>query len=200
MTALPAADYLVEFGPGGEVGPSRRSDGPSTAGNAVDRVAEAYTNGFEKGKSAARATLELSLRSQKIQFERELKAARGAWAKEMGETLAQRLTSGLQEGERRIAEAVARILKPFLGTEIHRQAIADLHESLDGLIALAPGPVLEISAPPDVLEGLRRHLAEKVAAVSYHPSDDCDVRVTAGATVLETHFASWIAKIEEATR
>jgi hypothetical protein len=107
---------------------------------------------------------------------------------------------GLREGEQRIAEAAARILKPFLASELHRQAMADLNECLDALIAKAPGLALEISAPPDVLEELRQQMADKVAAVTYQISDDCNVRVTAGATILETHFASWMAKIEKATR
>lgn len=202
MTALSAADYLVDFGADGEIAPnrSRPPDGVSAAESSAGRIAEAYTSGFEKGKAAAHAAFEINLRARRAEFEEELNAARSAWAAEIGKTLAEQLTLGLREGEQRIAEAAARILKPFLASELHRQAMADLNECLDALIAKAPGLALEISAPPDVLEELRQQMADKVAAVTYQISDDCNVRVTAGATILETHFASWMAKIEKATR
>ncbi len=99
-----------------------------------------------------------------------------------------------------MAETTARILKPFVAAEFHRQAIAELRASLDALLATDSGVSLDISGPADVLEVLRQHLSGKTATVTYTPSDDCDVRIVAGQATLETRLKDWMAKLDEATR
>ncbi|NJO34038.1 MAG: hypothetical protein HC869_13745 [Rhodospirillales bacterium] len=99
-----------------------------------------------------------------------------------------------------MAETTARILKPFLATELHRQAVAELQVSLGTLMAADQGISLDISGPADVLEALRQQLSGKAVRVTYTPSDDCDVRIVAGPATLETCLKSWMAKLDEATR
>ena len=106
----------------------------------------------------------------------------------------------MQEFEGRVAETTARILKPFLAAELHRQAIAELQSSLDMLMATDSGVSLSISGPADVLEALRQQLSGKTATVTYTPSDDCDVRIVAGSAALETRLKDWMAKLDEAMR
>ena len=141
-----------------------------------------------------------SSRSRRAEFAAQLAAERQEWATGTGEELANRLLAAVQEFEGRVAETTARILKPFLAAELHRQAIAELQASLDMLMATDSGVSLSISGPADVLEALRGQLSGKTATVTYTPSDDCDVRIVAGQAVLETRLKGWMAKLDEATR
>ena len=52
----------------------------------------------------------------------------------------------------------------------------------------------------DVLDALREQLSGKTTAVTYTPSDDCDVRIVAGQATLETRLKDWMAKLDEATQ
>jgi hypothetical protein len=106
----------------------------------------------------------------------------------------------MQEFEMRVAETTARVLKPFLAAEIHRQAIAELQANLDALLTTDSGVNLSITGPADVLENLRQHLADRKVTATFTPADTCDVRVVAGAATLETQLKSWMAELEEATR
>jgi hypothetical protein len=114
--------------------------------------------------------------------------------------LANRLQAALAELEGRLAQTTARILKPFLEAELHRQAVAELQASLNVLVSTEPGVCLQISGPADVLEALNAQLAGKAVNVTYTTNDSCDVKIVAGQATLETRLKSWMDKLQEAMR
>ncbi len=202
MIAVPAAHYLADFSTDGDRRSPHASGGraENDSATAAVKIDEAFARGIDDGRAAAESEFEAKLEEQRAEFAEQLAAARQEWAAGAGEELANRLLLAVQEFEKRVAETTARILKPFLATELHRQAVAELQASLDTLMATNQGVSLVISGPADVLEVLRRQLSGKVASVTYTPSDDCDVRIVAGPATLETCLKSWMAKLDEATR
>ncbi len=201
MSAVPAARYLTDFGAAGDARPPHAGGMPvkpdSTAAAKLD---EAFARGVEDGRAAAEAEFEARLEEQRSEFDARLVAERQEWATSIGEEMANRLLGAVKEFEGRVAETTARILKPFVAAEFHRQAVDELRASLDALLATGSGVSLDIRGPADVLENLKQHLAGKMAAVTYTPSDDCDVRIAAGQATLETRLKHWMAKLDEATR
>jgi hypothetical protein len=200
MSAVPAARYLTDFGAGGDAraqhaGVSVKTDTPAAA-----KLDEAFARGVDDGRAAAEAEFEAKLEEQRAEFDAQLAAERQEWATSIGEELANRLLGAVKEFEGRVAETTARILKPFVAAEFHRQAIGELQASLDALLATDSGVSLGISGPADVLEVLRQHLSDKTATVTYTQCDDCDVRIVAGQATLETRLKDWMAKLDEATR
>jgi hypothetical protein len=163
-------------------------------------IDEAHAKGFESGKAAAEAQMAAKLEEREVAHRQELSSARAAWVQLESGALAEQLARGLQELEARLAEATARILRPFLGAELQRRAIADLVESLTALRAQEKAATICISGAADLLEALRAQLAGKVDNVDYRPSQSCDMHVTFGQTVLETRIGAWMARIEEAMK
>lgn len=201
MSAVPAARYLTDFGAAGDArAPHAGSMQAKTEITAAAKLDEAFARGVDDGRAAAEAEFEARLEEQRTEFDARLAAERQEWATSIGEELANRLLGAVKEFEGRVAETTARILKPFVAAEFHRQAIAELRASLDALLATDSGVSLDISGPEDVLEVLRQHLSGKMATVTYTPSDDCDVRIVAGQATLETRLKDWMAKLDEATR
>jgi hypothetical protein len=201
MSAVPAARYLTDFGAAGDGrAPHAGSMQAKSESTAAAKLDEAFARGVDDGRAAAEAEFEARLEEQRTEFDARLAAERQEWATSIGEELASRLLAAVKEFEGRVAETTARILKPFVAAEFHRQAIAELRTSLDALLATGSGVSLDISGPEDVLEVLRQHLSGKMAAVTYTPSDDCDVRIAAGQATLETRLKDWMAKLDEATR
>lgn len=203
MSAVPAARYLTDFGAdsdarahNGVARPSSKDDSAAAAA----KLDEAFARGVDDGRAAAETEFEASLEAQRAEFAAQLASEREEWAAGIGAELANRLVAAVKEFEVRVADTAARILKPFLAVEVHRQAIAELQASLDVLMATDADVSLSISGPADILDALRQHLAGKTAAVTYTPGDDCDVRIVAGQAVLETCLKNWMAKLEEATR
>jgi hypothetical protein len=200
MSAVPAARYLPDFGADADAGRMRASGGPDTNGTAgaAAKLDDAFARGTESGAAAAQAQFDIKLEELRRQFAVQLAAERQTWATGAGERLANSLLAAVKEFEGRIAETTARILKPFLTTELHRQAVAELQASLEVLLAANPGVSLHVTGPADVLEALRHQLSGKTPAVTYTPSDDCDVRIVAGQATLETRLKDWMAKLDEA--
>jgi hypothetical protein len=200
MSAAPIARYLLELDADDDTRPTPASwlsaGKSSTAGKAA-MIDEAYAKGFESGKAAAETQMAARLEEREAAHREELSSARETWAQLESGTLAQQLARGLQELETRLAETTARILKPFLGAELQRRAIADLVESLTALRAQEKVATITISGAADLLEALRAQLGGKVDNVDYRPSQSCDVHVTLGQTVLETRIGAWMARIEE---
>ena len=203
MSAAPIARYLLELD-AGEDAKATPAAGPSTGKpSTVSKVAmvdEAYAKGFENGKAAAEAQIATEIAERDTLHDKELASAREAWAQLESGRLAEQLVKGLEALEARLAETTARILKPFLATEMHRRAIADLAESLTALRTQEKTSDISVSGAVDLLEALRVRLEGKLENITYRQSDACDLRVMVGQTVLETRIGAWMARIEEAMK
>jgi len=203
MSAAPIARYLLELD-AGEDAKATPAAGPSTGKpSTVSKVAmvdEVYAKGFENGKAAAEAQIATEIAERDTLHDKELASAREAWARLESGRLAEQLVKGLEALEARLAETTARILKPFLATEMHRNAVSELAETLTVLRTREKTADIAISGAPDLLEALRVRLEGKLENVTYRVSDACDVRVTVGQTVLETRLGAWLRQIEEAVK
>ena len=201
MSAVPAARYLADFSADDEF-PSLPADAlfENDGAAATAKLDEEFARGLENGRSEARAAFQVMLEEQQGEFTARLATERQQWAAQTGEELANRLLAAIAELERRVADTTARILKPFLATELRRQAIAELRTSLEVMLAADSGASISVSGPADVLEALRPQLSSRATTVTFTPSDDCDVRIEAGQAKLETRLRSWMTRLEEATR
>src|SRR3990172_4878375 len=200
MSAVSAADFLADFSIGGDLAPVSADGALPHAANAASAAAkleEAYGRGLLTGRATAQAQFNTKLNEQRTTFVAELAAERLKWASEVGETLANQIASALADFETRVAETTARILKPFLEAELRRQAVAELRAGLNGLVTADPSVSLHITGPPDVLEMLAAQLAEKAITAEYVASEDCEVKIVAGPTSLETCLRHWMDRLEE---
>jgi hypothetical protein len=204
MSALPAAQFLADFGADADAPRSQASGakgGATAAGpSAQAKLEESYSRGVLAGRAAAQGQYNAKLEDQRTAAAAKHAAERENWARETGGMLVERLQAAVRELEVQIADATARILKPFLGAELHRQAIAELQANLNVLLTSDPSVSIHISGPADVLEAFRAQLEEKTITATYIPSDTCDVKIVAGQASLETCLWTWMNKIEEAVR
>ena len=203
MTAIPLARFLVDFG----IDADYRADGlhqgmraeAAVIANANVRIAESRDRGYAEGRAAAEAEFAAKLDLQQKDFEQQLATARQSWATSEGTVLSEAFVHALQDLEARLATTIARILRPFLETEVRHAAVAELATTIKTILARDQAIRIEISGPDDLLDVLRSRLADKVTA-TFTTSQGCDVRVVIGQTTLETQLAAWIAAMEEAAR
>jgi hypothetical protein len=197
MRAAPIARYLVELDPH-EDPRAARAGGMEPIWGRVDAAAEAHAKGFEAGKEAAKRELAARLEAQADAYRRELAAAREDWVRKEGARLGEQLAQGMRDIEARTADAVARILKPFLAADLRHKAVCGLVETLSLLRTSDSAAAVSVTGPADLLDAVRAGLAGKLDNVSFHPGQACDVQVTVGRTVLETRLGSWLARVGEA--
>ncbi len=201
MTGLPVARYLNELDAGSERARGTRAlaghaSGSGKAGAEVEaRINEAYARGLSEGQAAARSELDAKLKEQAAAVETRLAADRRAWVAGEGERIAAALAAGLSGIEVRIANQVARVLKPVLAGHVQRRAVEELAHALEALLTKGDIGRIIVSGPPDLLEALRGPLEGKASNVTFAPAATADLRIEADETVLETRIAAWAEAI-----
>lgn len=161
------------------------------------KIEDAYTRGFEAGQAAAQAALEEKLKQQQDYYAQQQSIERYTWANRESDVLAAQIGDGLKEIEARVANTVARLLRPFFGDAARTQAVEELVDALEVLLGNDEGLTLEVSGPEDLLEMLRNKLGNRNVAVLFAPGQGAEVRVSAGQTLLETTLGRWMQRVEE---
>ena len=113
----------------------------------------------------------------------------GGGRREFGTTL----DAALSLVETRIAESVARVLRPFLVAELRGQAIDALEESI-GVLLRTDQAIIEISGAADLLDVLQSRVGAAMA-IAWSPNSGADVRVVADQTVIESRIEAWARRI-----
>ena len=119
-----------------------------------------------------------------------------AWTREQADRLADVIREASAELEERLSAAIAPILVPLLEASVAQRALEDLRTLMVPLLEREDRPVLKISGPADLVEALREKLNDPPACV-FEASDQPDVRVVAGETVLETQIRDWVERLRQ---
>lgn len=200
MSAVPAASYLTEFGIQDVPGASAEKAGAAQK-ELQSKIDDAFARGEKAGRAAVQTEFDAKSAGQQALYMKRLELERHKWAISTGEDLATRLQAGLKDIENNLADAAARILRPFLEEELHRRTIAELQTNLEALISTEPTVGLQISGPADILDALREKLGEKApAGITFEVTDGADVRSVTGQATVETRLKEWRATLEEAMR
>lgn len=195
MTAVPAGRFLEDFGAAeGAAGALLTASVPV----ASDPTEEAFTKGVEVGRAAAQTEHEAKLASQQTLFAKRIDLERQKWIVGVAARFADTLTMGIRDMEAKVVDSVARVLRPFVETELHAKVVAELQASLAALLAAEPGVNIHIKGPANILAVLEKQLANKQPPATFETADDVDVRITACQAVLETCLGEWLAKLRGA--
>lgn len=199
MRVIPLAAYLDRGSPTGP-GSSAIAGPAISQVTREEEISQARRESEKLGREAARLEHEEELRNERERFETRLAEERQAWAREQGGELAKGIEAGFTRIEAAIAEVTARLLEPVIIEEARRTALADLRETLGGLLADPDTARLKIEGPGDLLVALREGLGSKDNLVVFAPSDRPDIRVETGDTVIETRLGAWASRLREAMR
>ena len=209
MKPIPIAQYLNQFGrvepSHGDRLPAERFPResvllkPKVVSAPVDmeaRIEEALERGRQEGLAAARAESAAALAQQRGQLTERETVARLAWQANEYVQFAEKIEFALGALEERLAQSVARILKPFLIEEQVRKVTRTLSENLSRILSKDAPPVLKITGPEALLNLLRDKLSSHPVEVEYVRAEGLDVTVEANQTVLKTQLQAWIDHIQ----
>ena len=113
--------------------------------------------------------------------------------------LAEAIASGLSEVERRTADVVARILKPFLAEAVARQAVDELAANVARLAGAGQPTLMKIKGPERLLALLKQRLATLAIEVEFTMEAGVEVTVEAHQTTISTEIAPWAGLIASLT-
>lgn len=195
--ALPVAYYLKDLS-GDGTGRMGRGlpGGPDGASEVEKRITDAHALGVLEGRAAAQVENDKALAAQAAQFERKLAAERQKWSADQGARLGEAVARTMQDLEQRLADQVARVLKPFLAERIQKKAAENLALCLNGMLSKGEYAKVTISGPGDLLSAVEAKLGT-FDGISFVTTEGADVIVSADETILETRIGAWAEAIEE---
>jgi hypothetical protein len=209
MKPIPIAQYLNQFGRvesnNGDRHPAERFPResvllkPKVVSAPIDmeaRIEEALERGRQEGLAAARAESAAALAQQRGQLTERESAVRLAWQANEYAQFAEKIDMAIGALEERLAQSVARILKPFLIEEQVKKVTQALSENLSRILSKDAPPVLKITGPEALLTLLRDKLSSHPVEVEYAPANGLDVIVEANQTILKTQLQAWIDHIQ----
>lgn len=129
-----------------------------------------------------------------------LRQARQEWANETADQLASRLDEAMNGAVERLREDVAAILRPFVSREVLTRTVEALTNSVRKGLAGAINPVIEISAPADLLDKLSRALNDRDIAIIARESDQAEAAVHLGSTTIATALKAWLTQPDAGQR
>ncbi len=129
-----------------------------------------------------------------------LQQAREDWNTEIADCLAIRFEHTMAMAIERLRDDIAGILRPFVSHEVYASALADVTDSLKKGLAGVVEPVIEVSAPGDLIDKLSGALADRDIKIIARESDDLDVVVHFGSTTVSTTLEKWLAQLTASQR
>jgi hypothetical protein len=202
MIARPVADFLVQMDLGdaeptalfipteADLTPAWPEEEREEDASAL--IDAAREEGYAAGVEAANAEHAAQNALAREQFDAELAAARETWTHKEGERLREQLSAAMQAMEETFADALGRVLQPFVIATLRQQMIDRLIEGVRTVAGNAEKIAIQISGPADLLDILRQHLDTSPAAIEYITLDTVDVRVVTGQTSIDTQLKAWI--------
>jgi flagellar biosynthesis/type III secretory pathway protein FliH len=204
MRPIPIAQYLNQFGKANaaRIEPPQQSlllrpkplPAPLTI-NIEAELAEAAERGRQEGLEAARAEFAAALALERKSWEDGEVARRLAWQASEYARFAEKIERAMTAIEDRVAQAVARILKPFLNEERARKITESLSENLSKILSRDAPAMLKITGPEALLNMLRDKMSAHAVQVEYMPSAGADVTVEANQTIIQSQLQIWIDHI-----
>lgn len=200
MNVMPAAAFLKDFS---DYLPEPLPLTPQEqAAMHAEALEAARAEGFQQGREEASAEADAQRMAREAEFESELEAriaaARETWVAEQGAVLADAIARGIHDLRDAMLTTTAEVLKPFLVDSVRRKAVAELAQTIGGLLLREPEAGIAVSGPQDLLKMLELHLSEHAGALTFAVSDTPEVEVKAGHALLSTRISAWVEKINEA--
>jgi hypothetical protein len=204
MRPIPIAQYLNQFGRAEPTPADRvhrdsvllRPRVLSTPADTEARVEEAYARGKMNGLEIARAEAAAALSVEETDREAREIARRLAWQANEIAQFAEKIEGAMAAIEDRLAQSVARILKPILVEERVKHITDALSENLSRILSRDTPALLKITGPEALLSVLRDQLSSQTVAVEYVAAEGLDVTIEANQTIIKSQLQAWIDHIE----
>jgi len=204
MSAAAIARYLKDFD-----APAERR--PAVRENVAEAIAQAVaepepfdleverTAAFEAGRQAALAEAETlreaALRGQDEHHRQAISELSERYEGEITRTFAKRfefLTARLGE---EIGKQVAELLGPFVEEALLERMVAEFAKTLSE--AIAEGSVVSVSGPRQLLDRLSSAPALSGVDLKQTVTDDVDLSVEIGSTLIATRLGAWSSALRE---
>ena len=154
-------------------------------------LAEAYHRGVQEGLDAATAEAANARAQERAELQKRAVVERLDFQMNEYARLAELISNGLFEVERRIADVVARLLQPLVSQAVSNQVVDELARAIARLRGAGRPGLMKIRGPERLLSALKARLADLAIDVEYVREGSIEVTVEASPTSISSQIAPW---------
>ena len=155
------------------------------------RLAEAYQRGLQAGLDTAKVEVASARAQERTELQKHAVVERLDFEVNEYARLADLVSNGLVEIERRIADVVARLLQPFVAQAVSNQVVEELAINIARLHSAGHPGLMKIRGPERLLSALKMRVADLAIEVEYLATEGVEITVEAQPTSIKTEFARW---------
>ncbi len=153
--------------------------------------------------ATAVATAEAGFNERIASLEAEHARARAEdrvrWTQDESSALAEEFRKASSEIEEHLIAAVAAVLQPLVADVVKSAALRDLRHAIATLTTGGSTAKIDVAGPEDLVEALRAALdlaGSDTSSMTFAPSPEAEVTVTADNSTIRTRLAEWAASFE----
>jgi hypothetical protein len=154
-------------------------------------AAAARDEGRREGEALAARAAQAALAAEREAAAAALAETRRSWVAAEAAVLASALTEQIQAAEARLADSLARVLRPFLTEALRQDAVREVRALLTSLAAEDRAGTVTIAGPADLTEALARHLDLPPGRLTVVGDGRPDLRIRMNGTLIETRLQAW---------
>lgn len=157
---------------------------------------QAYDDGFKAATEQMAADHAQAIEHLEQKHSAELEAQRQEFEGGVADYLAKALPELTERISGELADAAVNLLAPILKDELARQAVSELADQMKPFLARETLEQIRVSGPENLCDLLRERLEEVDGAVEFVTSEEADLRVELGDTLLVTRLSAFTADLE----
>lgn len=165
--------------------------------NPEDIRREAHEGGRREATETLEAKHAEEIEALKAAHATELEAERQRIEADHAASLAAILADIPQRISEQLSEASVRLFAPLLRSQAERQAMDEMAKRLVPVLASEVGEQIRVIGPVRLCDMLRDRLDGAARDVQFEPSDDADLRVEIGDTLMVSRLAEFAADLEK---
>ena len=154
------------------------------------KIEAAVAKAQAEAAEAHAEALEAVRQAERERAEERIAEARQHWAEHEAHILHTALAGIKDEIMTELGDAVGEVLAPIFSDVCTHRALAEFHTALGPLMGDTGPPLVDITAPADLVDALRERLGD-ASHVRLTASDTPTLRAVADVTVVETSLERW---------
>jgi hypothetical protein len=155
------------------------------------RLAEAYHRGVQEGLDAANAEAATARALERAELQKRAVVERLDFQMNEYAKMAEAISGGLVEVEKRIADVVARILQPLVSDAVAHEIVEELVANIARVRGAGRPALMTIRGPERLLRLLKPRIAQVAIDVEFVDEGGVDVTVESQHTTIQTELAPW---------
>ncbi|MBB4227657.1 hypothetical protein [Rhizobium mongolense] len=158
---------------------------------------EAYGDGYAAATAELTERYELEAQTVALVHQREIEELTARYEEETAAVIARRLDEIAAEVANLVSAATAKAIAPMLTEALAVQAVSSLAALLREAILDGAAGSMTVKGPARLFELLKAEIGERPDLLRHHESDDADLSVEVGDSVLVTRISAWSASLKK---